>query len=222
MRVDSLAACSYPSMGSVLMMDESGQIQGLLSRLASGDQQAVAELFARYRERLRRKVCMRLDRRLQGRIDPSDVLQEAYLDVTKRAADYAANPTMTLFLWMRFLTGQRLLAVHRQYFGTKMRDVGQEVSLYQGALPQASSSSLAAHLLGRLTSPSLAAQLAEMQIRGSKAARSVDRGTLRPGIELRNHLLRGADSVNPGGRQHHGRRSMRAISGPRAVDDPAR
>src|SRR5690348_8069611 len=102
-------------------------------------------------------VALRLDRRLQGRIDPSDVLQEAYLDVANRASEYAANPTMPLFLWLRFLTGQRLLIVHRQHLGTKMRDAGQEVSLYRGALPQASSISLAQQLLGRITSPSLAA-----------------------------------------------------------------
>jgi RNA polymerase sigma-70 factor, ECF subfamily len=144
------------------------------ARLAGGDPQAVAEAFARYRDRLRRMVKLRLDRRLQGRVDPSDVLQEAYLDVARRAADYAANPTMPFYLWLRFLTGQRLLAIHRQHLGTRMRDAGQEVSLHRGALPQASSVSLAAQLLGRLTSPSLAAIRAEMQVRLQDALNGMD------------------------------------------------
>jgi RNA polymerase sigma-70 factor (ECF subfamily) len=156
------------------MADESDDLRDRLRRLAAGDQQALAELFARYRDRLRRMVKLRLDRRLQGRIDASDVLQDAYLDAARRFAEYAANPTMPFFLWLRLLTGQRLLMVHRQHLGAKMRDAEQEVSLYRGALPQASSVSLAAQLLGRMTSPSLAAVRAEMQLKLQEALNGMD------------------------------------------------
>jgi RNA polymerase sigma-70 factor (ECF subfamily) len=156
------------------MTGDSSETGELLRRLGDGDAQAVAELFARYRDRLRRMVRLRMDRRLQGRIDPSDVLQEAFLDVAKRATEYAAAPSMPPYLWFRFLTGQRLLALHRKHLGAKMRDAGLEVSLYRGALPQASSISLAAQLLGRLTSPTQAAVRAEMQIRLQEALNSMD------------------------------------------------
>jgi RNA polymerase sigma-70 factor (ECF subfamily) len=146
----------------------------LLRRMASGDNGAAAELFAVYRNRLRLMVHLRLDRRLQGRLDPSDVLQEAYLDVARRAPEYAANPTMPPYLWLRFLTGQRLLQLHRRHFGAQMRDAGQEVSLFQGALPQASSVSLAHHLLGRLTSPTQAAVRAELQLRVQEALNAME------------------------------------------------
>jgi RNA polymerase sigma-70 factor (ECF subfamily) len=155
------------------MADDSADTDEL-ARLAGGDPRAVAEAFARYRDRLRCMVKLRLDRRLQGRVDPSDVLQEAYLDVARRAAEYIAHPTMPFYLWLRFLTGQRLLIIHRQHLGARMRDAGQEVSLYRGALPQASSVSLAAQLLGRLTSPSLAAIRAEMQVRLQDALNGMD------------------------------------------------
>ena len=157
-----------------IMPDESSEVRGQLQRLGEGDPQALALLLARYRDRLCRMVKLRLDRRLQGRIDASDVLQEAYLDAASRAAEYAANPTMPFFLWLRILTGQRLLMIHRQHLGAKMRDAGQEVSLYRGALPQASSVSLAAQLLGRMTSPSLAAVRAEMQLKLQEALNSMD------------------------------------------------
>src|SRR5262245_28180817 len=156
------------------MADDSTDVQDLLRRMAGGDQHALAEAFGRYRGRLRRMVLLRLDRRLQGRIDASDVLQEAYLDMAQRVAEYAAHPTLPLFLWLRLLTGQRLLIIHRQHLQAKMRDVGQEVSLYRGALPQASSQSLAALLLGRLTSPSLAALRAEMQQRLQEALNGME------------------------------------------------
>jgi RNA polymerase sigma-70 factor (ECF subfamily) len=156
------------------MSDDPSEVREQLRRVLAGDQQALADLFARYRERLKRMVRLRLDRRLQGRLDASDVLQEAYLDVARRAPEYAANPALPFFLWLRLLTGQRLLALHRQHLGAKMRDAGQEVSLYRGALPQASSVSLAAHLLGRLTSPSLAAVRAEMQLKLQEALNGME------------------------------------------------
>src|SRR6185312_16386424 len=67
-------------------------------------------------------------------------------------------------LWLRLITGQKLMEIHRRHLQTKLRDAGLEVSLYQGALPAANSASLAAQLLGRLTSASAAAMRAELQI----------------------------------------------------------
>jgi RNA polymerase sigma-70 factor (ECF subfamily) len=156
------------------MTTEPSENGDMLRRAGAGDEAALAELFAHYRERLRRMVRLRLDRRLQGRFDPSDVVQEAYLDFARRLPEYAANPTMPFYLWLRFLTGQRLVDLHRQHLGAKMRDAGQEVSLYHGALPQASSMSLAAQLLGRLTSASRAAIRAETQLRVQDALNSLD------------------------------------------------
>jgi RNA polymerase sigma-70 factor (ECF subfamily) len=155
-------------------MSESSETTVLLERLRAGDARAAAELFARYRDRLYRMVRLRLDRRLQGRVDPSDVLQEAYLDVARRLPEYLADPAVPLYLWLRFLTGQRLLALHRHHLGAQMRDAGQEVSLYRGALPQATSMSLAAQLLGRFTLPSQAAVRAEMQIHLQEALNTLD------------------------------------------------
>ena len=71
------------------------------------DDQAKAELFARHRARLRVMVRLRMDRRLAGRIDPSDVLQEAYLDFARRLPEYLADRQAPFFLWLRGLTGQR-------------------------------------------------------------------------------------------------------------------
>src|SRR5881409_1869409 len=103
-----------------------------LQQAAGGDQQAWALLLDAHRARLRRMVALRLDRRLQGRVDPSDIIQEAYIDASARLAEYARQPDMPFFLWLRFLTGQRLVRVHRQHLGAEMRDVAREVSLYRG------------------------------------------------------------------------------------------
>jgi RNA polymerase sigma-70 factor (ECF subfamily) len=138
--------------------------EDLLFRAATGDASALAALWERHRARLRQMVRLRLDRRLQSRVDPSDVLQDAYLDLAARLPDYARDRPMPTYLWLRLVTGQRLAMVHRHHLGTAMRDAGREVSLYRGALPQASSASLAAQLLGRLTTASQATIRAERQL----------------------------------------------------------
>jgi RNA polymerase sigma-70 factor (ECF subfamily) len=159
-------------MGTPPSEDPTGD--DLLSRARVGDERAVGALFEHYRGRLRQMVRLRLDRRLAGRVDPSDVLQEAYLDVGRRLPEYAANPAVPFYVWLRSLTGQRLVDVHRRHLGAQMRDAGAEVSLYRGALPQASSVSLANHLLGRLTSPTQAVQRAELQLRLQEALNSLE------------------------------------------------
>lgn len=167
----------------------------LLQQAGAGDAQAVNALFARYRDRLRAMVRLRLNRRLQGRIDPSDVLQEAYLEIAKELPDYLRAPTMPFFLWLRHVTGQKLIAVHRQHLGAQMRTVEQEVSLYRGALPEANSASLAAQLLGQITSASRAAIRAEEQIRVQEALNSMD-GLDREVLALRHfEMLSNAETA---------------------------
>jgi RNA polymerase sigma-70 factor (ECF subfamily) len=146
----------------------------LLDAARHGDEPALAALVERHRDRLERMVRLRMDRRLQGRVDPADVVQEAYLTVRGKFAQYSADPPMPFFLWLRLEVGQKLVDVHRFHLGTKMRDAGQEVSLYQGALPQVSSLSLAEHLLGRLTTASHAAMRVELKLRVQEALNSMD------------------------------------------------
>ena len=135
----------------------------LVRRAAAGEESAMAELFDRHRDRLRRMVRLRLDRRLQGRVDPSDVLQDAYVDLVEKLPEYASRPGLPFFLWLRLVVGERLLRVHRHHLGAALRDAGREISLHQGGMPQASSASLAAQLLGRITSASQAVARLELQ-----------------------------------------------------------
>jgi RNA polymerase sigma-70 factor (ECF subfamily) len=174
------------------MAAESSESMELCRRIECGDESALLELFSRHRDRLKRMVKLRLDRRLQGRLDESDVLQEAYLDVARRSREYLAGPSMPVFLWLRWITGQRLITLHRMHLGSKARDAGLEVSLRRGALPQATSVSLAAMLLGRMTSPTRAALRAELQLRVQDALNAmepIDREilTLRHFEELSNN-----------------------------------
>jgi RNA polymerase sigma-70 factor (ECF subfamily) len=110
-------------------------------------------------------VRLRLNRQLQGRFDDSDILREAYLEATQRLPDYLANRPLPFFLWLRHITGEKLIECHCRHLGAQMCNAAQEVSLHRGPMPAASSGSLAAQLLGRLTSPSQAAIKAETRLR---------------------------------------------------------
>jgi RNA polymerase sigma-70 factor, ECF subfamily len=153
----------------VLMESNLADSADLIARARAGDRDALNSLLEKYRDRLRRMVEMRLDTRLHARLDASDVVQEAYVEVAERLGEYLREPKLPLFLWLRLVVGERLVKLHRHHLGTRMRDAGREVSLYQGALPAASSAALAAHLLGRHTSPTQAAVRAERILRLQEA-----------------------------------------------------
>src|SRR6516165_5101746 len=143
-------------------------------RAAAGDEEALRTLFGAHRDRLKRMVHLRLSRRLAGRVDDEDVLQEAFLEIARKLADYAQEPKLPLFLWMRQMTALKLAEVHRRHLGTQLRDADREVTLHRGGLPLADSVSLAAQLLGTLTTPSQAAIKAETRLLVQEALNSMD------------------------------------------------
>jgi RNA polymerase sigma-70 factor (ECF subfamily) len=157
-----------------LMADNSADTARLLEQARAGDQGAWNELFTRHQPLLRRMVDLRLDARLQARIDTSDVIQEAFVDAVTRLDEYTQKPAYPLFLWLRLIVGERLLELHRHHLGTQMRDAGLEVSIYRGALPAASSAALAAQLLGKHTSPTQAAVRDERMMRLQEALNTLE------------------------------------------------
>jgi RNA polymerase sigma-70 factor (ECF subfamily) len=156
------------------MENNSPDYVDLIERARAGDREARDALFCQYRERLRRMVELRLDAHLQGRIDVSDVVRDAHIDVVERLEDYLRDPKLPLFLWMRQVVGERLVKLHRHHLGMRMREAGREVLLYRGALPVASSAALAARLLGKSTSPTPAAIRAERILRMQEALNKLD------------------------------------------------
>lgn len=145
------------------MNSRSSDFEGLLRQAVAGEQQAVVTLFDQYRERLRRMVSLRMDRRLRSRISTSDVLQEAFLDVARRIQEYATLADYPFFLWLRQLVGQRLVDLHRQHLSAQKRNVDLEVSLSRTASPEVSADSFAGLLVDRLSTASQAIELAELQ-----------------------------------------------------------
>lgn len=144
------------------MGDAAGEVDELAVRLRNGDREALAALFSLHRERLWRMVNFRMDRRLLGRVDPDDVLQEAYLAAAGRLEHYGGEASFSAFVWLRMIVLQTLTDVHRHHLGAQMRAADREVSLPGCHYPQTTSFSLAAQFVGKLTSPSQVAAREEM------------------------------------------------------------
>ena len=73
----------------------------------------------------------------------------------------------------QFMPGPNIIGI-AVCVGAKMRGAGQEICLHRGPMPAASSASLAAQLMGRLTSPSQAAVRAEMRLRVQEVLGGMD------------------------------------------------
>lgn len=122
---------------------------------------AVTEFFEHHRERLRAFVKHRTDERLLGRLDWEDVMQDAFLVIQRRFPDFVAKPTVPFFIWMRAMTAQVLIDLHRKHLVMQKRNAGREVSIHQRLAFQSTSASLAHLLTSSGTSPSHAAIRAE-------------------------------------------------------------
>jgi len=136
--------------------------QSEVAILEANGEEALAELFSQFEPRLDRMIRFRLDQRLWGRVDPADVLQEAYLEAAARLKSYLAQPNVPPFVWIRSMTEQTLINVHRRHLGAKIRDARVEVSMHRKQSGPATSFCLAARLVGNLTSPSQVAMREEM------------------------------------------------------------
>jgi RNA polymerase sigma-70 factor (ECF subfamily) len=145
----------------------------LLRRAADGDSAARQELFARYRERLRLMIAVRLDRRLAARVDASDVVQEALADAALELAEYLRRRPLPFYPWLRRLAWERLLELHRRHVLAGKRSVTREEPA-EPALPDESVFALACRLVAGGSSPSSRLKREELrgQVRAALAALS--------------------------------------------------
>jgi RNA polymerase sigma-70 factor, ECF subfamily len=143
-----------------------------LEMLKSGDADAIAEVFSHHRDKLQRMVRFRLDRRLYGRVDTADVLQDVWLETSRRIKDYTSNPAVPFFVWVRQLAYQIIIDLHRKHLGAQKRNISQEVSIAKSNCD--TSVSIAAQLAGNLTSPSNVAMRGERLARLREALDGMD------------------------------------------------
>lgn len=152
--------------------DEQRETQ-LADRLRNGDAAALAEVLSQHRDRLWRIVRFRLSQQLAGRIDPDDVLQEAYVAAAQRIRHFAGY-SMSPFLWLRAIVEQTLTDLHRHHAGTQRRETGREVPIHGHGTMASTAASMASMLAGSFTSPTQAAARGEMMEQVKHALEQMD------------------------------------------------
>ncbi len=134
----------------------------LLNGVRAGDDEAVNKLMERHRESVRRMVQMRLDARIQRRIDVSDVVQDVLIEAHRRLAGYVANPGLSFHLWLRQIAQDRIIDAHRRHRVSGKRSVDREQPMGVVAGDDRSTMDLAAQLLDQQITPAAAAAQREM------------------------------------------------------------
>ena len=171
-------------------MDQNDLTQ-LLDSAADGDTASWATLLTHHVERLSRFIAVRLDPRLQGRIDADDVMQEIYAEAWQHLPDFRRNSALPFYLWMRGLAQNKLLELHRRHLGTQMRDARREATDPRRGLLETTSASLSSLLVDSHTSPSNAAAREELKTQLQEALETMN------GIDRDVLMLRHFEQLSP-------------------------
>src|SRR5436309_9578629 len=144
------------------MWPDAEKTQDLLAGAKGGHSEAGNRLMARHRDSLRRMVQLRLDQRIQQRIDVSDIIQDVLVEANRRLQDYLAHPAMPYHLWLRQIAQDRIIDAHRRHRASAKRSVDRERPLAVPAADDHSTMELAAQLSDQELTPATAATQKEM------------------------------------------------------------
>ena len=122
------------------MAQQGTDVTDLITRLRQGDRAVLGQLFSMFSERLLLMVRLRIDCRLRARVTESDVLQESFLEATKRIAEFLEQSKTPFYLWVRFLTLQQLAIHRRRHLRVQSRTVDREADLELAAVDEAEQS----------------------------------------------------------------------------------
>lgn len=155
------------------MWPDQEKTRELLDQAKFGDDHAVDSLMDRHRESLRHLVRMRLDQKIQRRVDVSDVVQDVLVEANRRLHDYIANPVMPFRLWLRQIAKDRIIDAHRRHRGSARRSVDREQMLVPAGYDK-SSVQLGALLHDEQLTPAAIALQKEMAKRVEQAIAKLD------------------------------------------------
>jgi len=109
-------------------MAQATQIEVWVASAARGDQLAVAKLLATYHPKLHARARARMDRALQARLEPEDILQQVYMQVLREVDRFEDRGPDSFLNWVYKILDNKLIdarrAAHRQ-----TRDVDREVPI---------------------------------------------------------------------------------------------
>ncbi len=174
--------------------NDSDVTRELLRRVHDGDNDALQKLLETQRDYLRRLVDLRMENELRGRVDPSDVVQETLIVISRRVDDFIVRQPTSFRLWVRRKAIERLIEVRRKHLADK-RSVRRELKL-----SDASSMAVARGFMAGLPNRSLERREMVNRVRGAiEELGELDREVilLRHVEELSNHEVAEILDIDP-------------------------
>ncbi|MGB1931085.1 MAG: sigma-70 family RNA polymerase sigma factor [Mariniblastus sp.] len=144
------------------MWPQSPQTEQLIANAKAGDHSAVNQLMDRHRNSLNHLVRMRLDKKVQNRVDVSDVVQDVLVEANRRLQRYLETPVMPFHLWLRQIAKDRIIDAHRRHRVSAKRSVDREQQLFAPGGHDQSSIQLASLLGDSKITPAAAALQKEL------------------------------------------------------------
>ena len=141
--------------------------EDLLRRARAGDDDARGRLLEAYRSYLALLARVQLGRDLRGKVDPSDLVQEAFLEAHRDFRQFQGQTEAELLAWLRRVLATGLADQVRRYRGTRRRDLRLERQL--AAELDLSSQTLERGLAALDSSPSARAERREESLRLAEA-----------------------------------------------------
>ncbi|MDA0659261.1 MAG: sigma-70 family RNA polymerase sigma factor [Planctomycetota bacterium] len=155
------------------MWPESNSTEELLVQVRAGEPEAIDRLLERHREPLRRMIDMRMDAKIQTRIDASDIVQDVMIDASRRLREYLQDPLMPFHLWLRHIARDRIIDAHRRHRVSAKRSVDREQRA-AGRVLDHSTVELVAQICDVQLTPAAAATLQELQQQFQAAIAEMD------------------------------------------------
>jgi len=146
----------------ITMWPQSPQTEQLIANAKAGDHSAVNQLMDRHRNSLNHLVRMRLDKKVQNRVDVSDVVQDVLVEANRRLQRYLETPVMPFHLWLRQIAKDRIIDAHRRHRVSAKRSVDREQQLFAPGGHDQSSIQLASLLGDSKITPAAAALQKEL------------------------------------------------------------
>jgi RNA polymerase sigma-70 factor (ECF subfamily) len=144
------------------MWPDPNPTEELIQQAKGGDDSAVNQLMDRHRNSIRQLVRMRLDQKIQKRIDVSDVVQDVLVEANRRLQRYLSDPMMPFHLWLRQIAKDRIIDAHRRHRVSAKRSVDREQQMVAPRGYDQSSIQLASMLGDPRLTPAAAALQKEM------------------------------------------------------------
>ncbi len=135
----------------------------LIEAALSGEEGAAGRLLARYSNYLTLLARVEIGKRLQGKLDPADLVQETFLEAHRHFPAFRGSSEPEFVGWLRKIMAGVLANTIRRYFGTKARDPRLEQDLQIG-IDQSSCIMAGAQLISPASSPSESAARREQSV----------------------------------------------------------